>query len=107
VGTTSFLVLFIAGALLVSSALLRDRHRLDADDYVLTGVTGTMTVAALGEPTGEIVFSQGGTRCCSAARSADGRPIRKGTRVVVLWYERGVAYVQPASILGLGESNDS
>jgi len=43
---------------------------------------------------GEILFSQTGARRCSAARSEDGRSIERGTEVVVIRYERGVAYVR-------------
>ena len=51
---------------------------------------------------GEILFSQGGTRRCAPARSEDGRCLPRGTEVVVLQYERGVATVRP-----LGEIEES
>ena len=44
---------------------------------------------------GEILFSQAGTRRSSPARSEDGSRIARDTEVVVLRYERGVAYVRP------------
>jgi hypothetical protein len=44
--------------------------------------------------TGEIVFSQEGVRRVSGARSDDGRPIAKGSEVVVQRYEKGIAYVR-------------
>ena len=44
---------------------------------------------------GEILFSQTGARRCSAARSEDGRAISRGTEVVVIRYERGIAWVRP------------
>ena len=44
---------------------------------------------------GEILFLQTGARRSSAARSDDGRTIERGTEVVVIRYERGVAYVRP------------
>ena len=43
---------------------------------------------------GEIIFSQTGARRSTAARSEDGTPIQRGTEVVVIRYERGVAYVR-------------
>jgi len=44
---------------------------------------------------GEIIFSQTGARRSNAARSEDGTPIQRGTEVIVIRYERGVAYVRP------------
>jgi hypothetical protein len=44
--------------------------------------------------TGEIVFSQGGTRHAAGARSEDGKAFPKGTEVVITRYERGIAYVR-------------
>lgn len=43
---------------------------------------------------GEIIFSQTGARRSTAARSEDGSPIQRGTEVIVIRYERGVAYVR-------------
>ena len=43
---------------------------------------------------GEIIFSQTGARRSTAARSEDGTPIQRGTEVVVIRYERGIAYVR-------------
>jgi membrane protein implicated in regulation of membrane protease activity len=47
-----------------------------------------------GSGIGEIIFSQTGSRKCSAAKSEDGHAIERGAEVVVLRYERGVAYVK-------------
>ncbi|HMH15817.1 MAG TPA: hypothetical protein VK578_22140, partial [Edaphobacter sp.] len=43
---------------------------------------------------GEIIFSQTGARRAAAARSEDGISIERGTEVVVIRYERGIAYVR-------------
>lgn len=43
---------------------------------------------------GEIIFSQTGARRSTAARSEDGSPIQRGAEVVVIRYERGIAYVR-------------
>jgi hypothetical protein len=51
------------------------------------------------EMTGEIAYSQGGARRSAAARSDAGAPIARDIEVVVLRYERGVAYVRPWSEL--------
>lgn len=44
---------------------------------------------------GEILFSQTGARRSAAAKSESGAAIPRGTEVVVLHYERGVAWVSP------------
>lgn len=46
-----------------------------------------------GGGTGEIVFTHGGTRQVSGARSDCGVAIAKGTEVVVTKHEKGIAYV--------------
>lgn len=48
---------------------------------------------------GEILFSQTGARRSAPARSEDGSHIPRGTEVVVLRYERGVAYIRPLNDL--------
>ena len=47
-----------------------------------------------GNGIGEIIFSQSGARRASAARSEDGSAIERGAEVVVIRYDRGVAYVR-------------
>jgi hypothetical protein len=44
--------------------------------------------------TGEIVYSQMGTRRVCGGRSDDGSAIAQGTEVVVTRYEKGIAYVR-------------
>ena len=61
-------------------------------DGVVARVTGEIRP---GGGIGEIIFSQIGTRRSAAARSEDGKPIPRGTEVVVLRYARGIAYVSP------------
>jgi hypothetical protein len=45
--------------------------------------------------TGELIYSQEGTRRVAGARSEDGTAIPKGVEVMVTRYEKGIAYVQP------------
>lgn len=44
--------------------------------------------------TGEIIFSQAGTRKTCGARSEDGAAVEKGSEVIVTRYEKGIAYVR-------------
>ena len=70
-------------------------HPLRASDFDMVGVLGKLTVPIRdAQGTGELVYSQAGTRRSCGARSYDGVPLPKGTEVVVLRYERGIAWVQ-------------
>jgi membrane protein implicated in regulation of membrane protease activity len=72
-----------------------DQIPLNPADYYLPGTLGRVTVTIPGGGTGEVVYTQAGTRKTVAARAADGGQILKGTEVVVLRYERGIAYARP------------
>jgi membrane protein implicated in regulation of membrane protease activity len=80
--------------LFLARVLMRGEEELDPADYDMVGVLGRLTISIRQGGTGEMVFPQGGTRHCSAARSEDGAAIAKGTEVVVTRYEKGVAYVR-------------
>ena len=80
---------------------------LDPADYEMAGVIGRVNVTIREGGTGEIVFSQAGTRRVSGARSDNGTPIAKGTEVVIARYERGLAYVRPwEEFTGEPEANE-
>ncbi len=88
----------LAGAAVVfaflTKVLLPHERSLDAADFEMVGVLGTVSVPIRPEGTGEIIYSQAGTRRCSGARSEDGSPILRGSEVVVTRYEKGIAYVR-------------
>jgi membrane protein implicated in regulation of membrane protease activity len=100
--------LVLAGAVLAGLAgagvlyialfkLLLPRERvLRAEDTRMDGVVGRVSddVRANGG-IGEIIFTQIGARRSAPARSESGEPIPRGTEVVVLRFERGIASVQP------------
>ncbi len=73
--------------------LLLPRERvLNSEDTEMTGVLAKVSDSIRSNGgIGEILFLQTGARRCSAARSEDGRTIERGTEVVVIRYERGVA----------------
>ena len=82
-------------ALLFKVLLPRERV-LSSEDTEMTGVLAQVSDSIRsGGGIGEILFVQTGARRSSAARSDDGRSIERGTEVVVIRYERGVAYVRP------------
>ena len=89
----------IVGAALLWAVLFKvllPRERvLTAEDTEMTGVLAQVSDSIRdGGGIGEILFLQTGARRCSAARSEDGRSIERGTEVIVIRYERGVAYVR-------------
>jgi membrane protein implicated in regulation of membrane protease activity len=67
---------------------------LTAEDTEMTGVIGRVSGTIRSEGTGEILFSQNGARRSSPARSDNGLPIERDREVVVMRYERGIAYVR-------------
>jgi hypothetical protein len=70
-----------------------------AEDYVLQGTVGRVSVSIPANGVGEIVFSLAGTRRNEAARALEGQAIAGGEEVVITHYERGVAVVQPVRAL--------
>jgi membrane protein implicated in regulation of membrane protease activity len=82
-------------AILFKVLIPRERV-LNSEDTEMTGVLGKVSDSIRSNGgIGEILFLQTGARRCSAARSDDGRTIERGTEVVVIRYERGIAYVRP------------
>jgi membrane protein implicated in regulation of membrane protease activity len=78
----------------LAKILIRKDEDLNPADYDMVGVLGTVTSVIRPSGTGEMIFSQGGTRRSASARSEDGIAIEKGAEVVVTRYERGIAYVR-------------
>jgi hypothetical protein len=56
---------------------------------------GRVTGPLHADATGEIIYTQLGARRSVPARSEDGASIDRDAEVVVLRYERGIAYVRP------------
>jgi membrane protein implicated in regulation of membrane protease activity len=91
VGLTGASVVF----LFLARVLANPEADMDQADYEMVGVVGRVSSAIREGGTGEIIFSQAGTRRSCAARSDSGTPLAKDSEVVVARYERGVAYVRP------------
>ena len=87
--------------------LLTHDHALDPADYDRVGVLGRISSAIRQGGTGEIIFSQEGTRQTCGARSEDGAPLARGTEVIVTRYERGIAYVRRWEEMADGHGVDS
>jgi len=80
--------------LFLSKFLLAHEEYLDPADFEMVGVLGKLSMPIREGGTGELIYSQMGTRRVCGARSEDGSSIPKGTDVVVMRYEKGIAYVQ-------------
>jgi hypothetical protein len=83
----------------LARVLLPRERVLLAEDTEMTGVLARVSSPIREGGTGEIAYSQGGARRAAAARSDAGVPIERDVEVVVLRYERGIAYVRPWSEL--------
>ena len=80
--------------LFLSKVLMSDEECLDPADFEMVGVLGKLSVPIREGGTGELIYSQAGTRRVCGARSEEGVVIPKGTEVVVTRYEKGIAYVR-------------
>ena len=100
IGGAAIIYLFLA------RVLTSPDEALDPADFDMVGVLGKLAVPIREGGTGELVYSQMGTRRVCGARSEAGAAIPKSTEVVVTRYERGIAYVRPWSELA-GEDSES
>jgi membrane protein implicated in regulation of membrane protease activity len=78
----------------LAKVLMRRESSLDPADYQMAGVLGKLSNSIREGGTGELIYSQEGTRRVTGARSEDGSPIPKGSEVIVTRYEKGIAYVR-------------
>ncbi len=78
----------------VAKVLMRHEADLDPADYDMVGVLGHVSSRIREGGTGEIIYSQEGTRHTCGARHDGAGAIEKGTEVVVTRYEGGIAYVR-------------
>lgn len=75
--------------------LVKAERRMDPADYRLEGTVAQVTQPIPAGKIGEIQFSKGGARRSEGARSISTAPIAEDTEVVIVRYERGIAYVEP------------
>ncbi len=80
--------------LFLTKVLMSDQEYLCAADFEMVGVLGKLSVPIRAGGTGELIYSQMGTRRVCGARSENGCVIPKGSEVVVTRYDKGIAYVQ-------------
>jgi len=80
--------------LFLSKVLISHEENMDPADYEMVGVLGRVCSSIREGGTGEIIYTQMGTRRVCGARSDDGSAIAKGAEVVATRYEKGIAYVR-------------
>jgi membrane protein implicated in regulation of membrane protease activity len=78
----------------VAKLLMKHDRELDPADYERVGVLGRISSPVRAGGTGEIIFSQEGTRMTCGARSEAGEALERGTEVIITRYEKGIAYVR-------------
>ena len=78
----------------VAKLLMKHDRELDPADYDRVGVLGRIISPIREGGTGELIFSQEGTRQTCGARSEAGEALAKGTEVIITRYEHGIAYVR-------------
>lgn len=80
--------------LFLTKVLISRDENMDPSDYEMVGVLGKICSPIRQGGTGEIIYSQAGTRRTCGARSEDGQALPRGTEVVVTRYDKGIAYVR-------------
>lgn len=107
VGPVVFAIATLAGLIgggivffFLAQVLFRDQSPwMRASDYTLPGTIGRITSSIAAGGTGEIVFEKQGRRRVEAARTENGQPIARGEEVIIVSYERGIAFVEPSALL--------
>ena len=92
--------------LFLSRFLISEEEYLDPADFEMIGVLGKLSMPIREGGTGELIYSQMGTRRVCGARSDGGGVMAKGTEVVVTRYEKGIAYVRLFSEMA-GETGEA
>ena len=78
----------------LGKVLTSPNEDMDQADYDMVGVLGHTSLPIREGGTGEIIYSQAGTRRTCGARSENGAAIARGAEVVVTRYDKGIAYVR-------------
>jgi membrane protein implicated in regulation of membrane protease activity len=81
-------------SLFLTRVLISREENMDPADYEMAGVLGRISIPIRAGGTGEIIYSQAGTRRTCGARSENGSAIEKGAEIVVTRYDKGIAYVR-------------
>ena len=103
---SGMLVLVLAGSLLAGLGgatvvflffnhfLRHGETPMDPAEYQMAGTLARVTSGIREGEAGEITYVQGGTRKTAGARSDEGHAHPQGEEVVIVRYEKGIAYVR-------------
>ena len=80
--------------LFLTRVLISHEENMDSADYEMVGVLGRISMPIRENGTGEIIYSQAGTRRTCGARSENGNALERGEEIVVTRYDKGIAYVR-------------
>jgi membrane protein implicated in regulation of membrane protease activity len=81
---------------------------MDRADFRLPGTPARVVSSIRSGGVGEIVYTKSGSRFTAGARSVGEEPVPKGAEVVILRYDKGLAYVQPVDeLLNLDDEADA
>ncbi|MDQ6602340.1 MAG: hypothetical protein M3Z19_06380 [Chloroflexota bacterium] len=112
-GVVSLVVATVSGigggsvvALFITRVLEKGQTEIHEADYHMPGTAAHVTSTIYPGYAGEITYALAGSTQTSAARSVVGEELPRGSEVVVLKYERGVAYVDTWQ-RALGEGSDA
>jgi hypothetical protein len=75
--------------------------------YRLPGTPAKVVSSIRAGGVGEIVYTKAGSRFTAGAKAVNDRPVPKGAEVVIIKYERGLAYVQSIDELLNGEPSEA
>jgi hypothetical protein len=88
----------VAGASLIFwflvKVLMPKERTLEPEDTEIVGMVGRLSTTLSAKGFGEMLYSQNGARRCVTVRSEDRSAMERGAEVLVMRYERGVAYVR-------------
>jgi membrane protein implicated in regulation of membrane protease activity len=109
-GLTLAMIAGLAGAAIIfvflTKVLMSKDEELDPADFEMVGVLGRISSPIREGGTGELTYSQAGTRRSCGARSEEGTGMVQGDEVVVTRYEKGIAYVRRWEELTRDEDSD-
>jgi membrane protein implicated in regulation of membrane protease activity len=109
-GLTLAMVAGLIGAAIIfvfiTKVLMSEDEELDPADFEMVGVLGHISSPIRAGGTGELTYSQAGTRRSCGARSEDGSAMAQGEEAVVTRYEKGIAYVRRWEELTRDEDSD-
>jgi hypothetical protein len=72
---------------------MRDEHVMKEENYQIEGTLGMITATIPPQGTGEMKYVLGGTTRSVGVRGQHGEEITKGTKVVIVGMEKGIASV--------------